>query len=146
MENIPDYIKLTEKKIIAKLYTLYRKCEHAKLVEIGQKVVNLNPMVKNNAAFLQLLGVAYKLTGKYGMAIEYHKKHLNICISKGDVVGERSEYSNIGNAYHGLGDFNKAIEYHSKSLNICIEIGNRSGEGTTYCNLGNAYRSLGEFN
>jgi tetratricopeptide (TPR) repeat protein len=88
------------------------------------------------------LGNAYYSLGNFNKAIEYHTKHLNICIDIGNKSGEGMAYCNLGDAYDSLGDFNKAIEYHTKYLNLCIDIGDQFEEGKAYCNHGIADHSL----
>ncbi|HEX8267629.1 MAG TPA: tetratricopeptide repeat protein, partial [Pyrinomonadaceae bacterium] len=92
-----------------------------------------------------ILGLAYRNTGRIRESIKQFEKAIQIAKLINNQQGEGASLGNLGNAYYNLGDYRKAIEYHEQHLNISREIGNRLGEGQSLGNLGSAYYSLGYY-
>lgn len=93
-----------------------------------KRAIKLNPKFAD--AYVNL-GVIYRETGKFQLAIDAYLQALSINPREGDAA------NNIGNLYLSLGSLVEAEAWLLKSLEI------NGGSGETHNNLGLVYRKLG---
>jgi len=119
--------------------------ERIAVIQAGLNAARSDKAQYDEAAFLNLLGLAYNALGESRKAIEFYEQALAISKEIGDQQGEGAVPGNLGNAYRDLGETRKAIEYFEQILKLHREIGDRWNEGKDLNNLGIAYADLGEF-
>ena len=97
------------------------------------------------AKFSDLLGDAYRSTGKYETAIEYYKKSLEICSEIRNLSGRIKSNLKLGNTYYKLSQYHPAIQYYKTSLEISTNIREPSGIASSNCLLGAVYCCIGKY-
>jgi tetratricopeptide (TPR) repeat protein len=120
------------------------RAERRKSAEVGLLAARSSKARYDEAAFLRLLGNAYKDLGDARKAIEQYEQALAISREIGDKSGEGAALGSLGLAYAALGETRKAIEYYEQALAIAREIGDRRGEGNALWNTSLALDAIGE--
>ena len=88
------------------------------------------------------LGNVYKVQGKYGKAIEFYERGLDISLSCGDnSVSIASFYGNLGNVYTDQGQYEKALDFKERALKLWLKAygKNHPFVADSYHNLGVTY-------
>ena len=88
---------------------------------------------------------AYCLIKDYTSALQYGKKLLVMCQTRGEKVKESRLSLLLASLYQEQGKYLEAKELCEKALAINTEIGDREGEASCYVDLGLVFRSLGEY-
>ncbi len=88
----------------------------------------------NLAKTYQNIGIAYRMQGKYKVAIENFNKALSYNTSE-----NYSAYINRGNAWSGLREYDKALDDYAMSLFL------KPNNGAAIFNRGIVYERLGDF-
>ena len=96
-----------------------------------------------------MLGIIKNKQGKYGEAIEFDGKALEIYQktlppNHPDLA---NSYSNIGSVYYKMGKYSKALSYYEKALEIKQKTlsPNHPDLATSYNNIGVVYYKIGEY-
>lgn len=92
-----------------------------------------------------LLGVYYRDVSRYGEAISYHEKALEIGKETRDSVIIGYALNSMGVAYRRLDDNEKAFHYHFEALGISKATGNIRGRTIAMNSIANIYLSMGEY-
>ncbi|MFP6870386.1 MAG: tetratricopeptide repeat protein [Nitrospinota bacterium] len=67
---------------------------------------------ENEADALNNIGVIHKLQGRYGKAMEFYEKSLEIKKRLGDRAGMATTYTGIGNLHDRQGLYDRAMEFY----------------------------------
>ncbi len=97
------------------------------------------------ALVLSLLGDAHFRMGRYGPALEYFEKALQMDKSAGYDAGVASDLMNIGAVRDATGDHLLALESYEKALVIYRELGREDKVASSLSVIGVSYASTGRF-
>jgi tetratricopeptide (TPR) repeat protein len=115
------------------------------MLEIGLSAARSDGARRDEAEFLNILGITYSNLGKVHRAVECFNQSLVIFRELSNIVGESRTLGNLGLVYYFLGETDKAIEAHKQNLIIARKIGNRQGESAALNNISIAYKSQGQY-
>jgi tetratricopeptide (TPR) repeat protein len=99
---------------------------------------------REQARYLNDLGLVYDALGEKRRALEYYEQALPLSREVGDKGGEATTLNNIGGVYDALGEKRRALEYYEQALPLSREVGDKGGEAVTCFNIGLTYRELGD--
>jgi tetratricopeptide (TPR) repeat protein len=99
---------------------------------------------KEEARFLNEIGLVYYALGDKAKALQYYELALPIQRAVGDRGGEATTLNNIGLVYDALGDKAKALQYFELALPIQRAVGDRGGEAVTSYNSASIYYRSGQ--
>lgn len=92
-----------------------------------------------------LLGIAYKMLGRYEQAVRYQEMALASFRELGDRRRVGGMLNNLGETARLRGDYRTAVALYQEALAIAHEIGDQDWEMAFLSNLGGARVGLGEF-
>ncbi|MBL4705879.1 MAG: tetratricopeptide repeat protein [Flavobacteriales bacterium] len=92
------------------------------------------------------LGIAYKNSGKYSLALESYMKALKIYKSASDSAGIISVNSNLGVLYRRLERYDDALKCLNQAYKYNLNHGFIANAAKACNNLGNVYKELDNFN
>ncbi len=130
---IADYLKMQG-------YWLERQV----VIQSGLAAARAQANERNEAAFLNNLGLVYQDKGEWDRAIEFYQQSLEISEKVGDEVGMAPTYNNLGSVYQDKGEWDRAIEFYQQSLEIREKVGDVIGESITRYNMALILREQGQ--
>ena len=114
----------------------------------AEKTVEISEKLKNDsliAASYNVIGLNYKLIGKYDKASKYLLSSLEYSKKTNDSDGIGSSLNNIGILYYDKGEYNKALEYFIQSLKIAEAIVDTSSMALSYNNIGMVHYDMQDY-
>jgi tetratricopeptide (TPR) repeat protein len=123
-----------------------REVQQMDWLEMGLQSSRALADQKEEARFLNEIGMVYSDLGDNSLALEYYQQALVLSIRRAveDRGGEATTLNNIGSVYSDLGENGKALEYYEQALSIRRAVGDRGSEASTLSNIGHVYSDLGE--
>jgi signal transduction histidine kinase len=94
---------------------------------------------------LERIGVYFKDKGRFGIALGYQLKALQIAEQENDTFGIAVCCNNIGVVYKSMQRYSKAREYYLRSNRLCELTGKTQGYIMTLNNIGTTYNDEGDF-
>lgn len=94
--------------------------------------------------WLDMLGIAHRLTGNLDEAVSYFSEAIEVYSEAGNIRAIGESYGELGLVYYTLGNIQKADGYFDKALKFSLETNNRRGEAKALMNKGLSYRFRGE--
>ena len=91
------------------------------------------------------LGLQFKNSGQYEIALDYYNKSLGVKFEINDEKGIAHCYLNIGVIFHTQGEFNNALIYYFKCLKIREQLKDLAGIAGAYNNIGAVYHYQDDF-
>jgi tetratricopeptide (TPR) repeat protein len=126
-------------------YMYYRREIHQMdWLEMGLTSSQALANQKQEAEFLNDIGLAYSNLGENDKALEYYQQALPLHKAVRDTDGEATTLSRIGLVYSNLGENDKALEHYQQALPLLRAVGNKRGEAATLSNIGMVYSDLWE--
>jgi tetratricopeptide (TPR) repeat protein len=101
---------------------------------------------RQECAVLAAVGLAYKLGGRYDLALRVLREHLSMVQAYTHAFDWRVEgpaLSNLANCYHQLHEFELAQEKHHQRLALAQRHGDMHGEMVSHTGMGNAFAATG---
>jgi diguanylate cyclase (GGDEF)-like protein len=91
---------------------------------------------------MNIVGNVNERLGKHTIALEFHRKSLEIRREIDDTEGASTSLNNLGNVYSSFGEYATALNNYLESLRLYQEIDNSMGISRTLNNIGYIYTRL----
>ena len=119
-----------------------------KVAEYGWKELALSQKLnfkKGMANSMLNIGIFYRMSGNYDMALYYDNKSLVLMQETSNKKGESSALLNIGLNYSEKGNYKEALDYMKKGVQLKQQIGDRKGMAGGFNNLANVFQTQGNY-
>lgn len=123
---------------------LRREVRQDEWLEMGVTASHRLQDQKEEARFLNELGLLYNDLGESAKALDFCQQALSLYRSINDRKGEAATFNFLGKLYWSMGNQPKALEYYEQALPIHKTVGNTAGAAFTLSAIGTSYDTLGE--
>lgn len=109
-----------------------------------KKINNHETKTRDEAVYLNMIGVVHQKQGKLGQAKNDFKKSLRLEEELGNKHGQAKVLNSLGVLHERLEDLHEAIRYYDESYELLILAGDLRGQAMVLNSLGSILQRIGE--
>jgi two-component sensor histidine kinase len=142
-----DTLKLKKQALIGELYRKNNQLDSAThYFNTALILAEKHKILKYSSQCYGAFGMIETYRTNYNLALQYHKKSLELKTRLHDNVGVSNSNNNIADVYYQQGKYAESLQYHFLALKQREQIGKNEQIANSLNNIGSVYNAQGKYN